>query len=207
MVIEKMQVPTNAGSQGGRADNITAYFYCHGNEEPRRDPKMIMASIVKQLTAPLMLCVPEQVVKAYDQRVKDGFASGCLELRECRGLAVSLLGVYSKVTIILDALDELLPDDQEQLLDALEIICRSSPEVKIFISSRFVVGIRRGLANLSSPSHHVGITGNRHDIERFIHREVTEGIERKKLVYGKLGLNDDLTNEIIQTLLTKSDGM
>ena len=181
------------------------YFYCHRNEEPRRDPRIIMASIVKQLTVPVLPSLPEQVVSSYDKRVKDGFASGCLELSECRDLIVSLLGIYSKVTIIIDALDEVLPDKRDQLLDALKVILGSSPKVKIFVSSRNDVDIRLQLEQL--PYHYIDAADNQSDIERFVQREVERGIEKKKLLYGRLDLNDDLTKEIIQTLVAKANGM
>ena len=199
-----MQPPTNV-SQDGFAGGPTAlaYFYCHRNEEPRRDPKVIMASIVKQLTVPFLPRMPEQVVKSYDKRVKDGFASGCLEAPECQDLIVSLIGLYSKVTVVIDALDEVPSDERGMLLDKLKIIL--SPNVKIFISSRNDVPIRLQLEKL--PDHYIDSTDNKSDIERFVQREVGRAIEKKKLLYGRLDLNDDLTKEIIQTLAKKANGM
>ena len=201
-----MQPPTNV-SQDGFAGGPTAlaYFYCHRNEEPRRDPKVIMASIVKQLTVPFLPRMPEQVVKSYDKRVQDGFASGCLEAPECRDLIVSLIGLYSKVTVVIDALDEVPSDERDMLLDELKIILGSSPNVKIFVSSRNDVDIRLQLEQ--KPYHYIDATDNKSDIERFVQREVGRAIEKKKLLYGRLVLNDDLTKEIIQTLAKKANGM
>jgi hypothetical protein len=204
MVIEQMQLPTNDG-QGGCANEPVAYFYCHRNEEPRRDPGIIMASIVKQLTVPFLPGLPEQVVQSCDKRLKDGFASGCLELSECQDLIVSLLGVYSKATIIIDALDEIHPDTRCRLLDALKSIIESSPNAKIFVSSRNDVDIRLKLDQL--PYHCIDATDNQRDINRFVRREVVRGLENKKLLYGGLNLDDDLTKEIIRTLETKANGM
>ena len=199
-----MLLPTN-GSENNYASEPVTYFYCNRNEEPRRDPRIIMASIVKQLTVPFLPGLPKQVVESYDRRVKDGFASGCLELPECQDLIVSLLGVYSRATIIIDALDEIFPEKRERLIGALKSITASSPKVKIFASSRNDVDIRLQLEEL--PYHYIDATENQRDIERFVHREIEQGIERKKLLYGRLGLNEDLTKEIIQTLGTKANGM
>lgn len=181
------------------------YFYCHRNEEPRRDPKIIMASVVKQLTVPFLPGLPGQVVQSYDKRVKDGFASGCLELSECLDLIVSLLEAYSTATIIIDALDEVLPGKRGQLLGILKKILGSSPKVKIFVSSRNDVDIRLQLEEL--PYHYIDATNNQGDIERFVRREVEQGIEKKQLLRGKLDPDDALTKEIIQTLITKANGM
>ena len=203
MVIEQLQ-PINGGLDS-RTTEPVAYFYCHRNEGPRRDPKIIMASIVKQLSVPFLPGLPEQVVKSYDKRVKDGFASGCLELPECQNLIISLLDLYSKATIIIDALDEVFPDKRGQLLGTLKKILGSSPKVKIFVSSRNDVDIRLQLEQL--PYHYIDTTDNQSDIERFVRREIEQGIERKELLYGRLDPNDALTKEIIQTLVTKANGM
>jgi hypothetical protein len=160
---------------------------------------------MKQLSVPFLPDMPEQVVKSYDKRVKDGFASGCLELSECHDLIVSHLAIYSKATIIIDALDEIHPDSRGRLIDALKSIIDSSPNVKIFVSSRNDVDIRMQLEQL--PYHYINATDNQSDIERFVRREVERGIERKSLLYGRLDLNDDLTKEVMQTLVAKANGM
>ena len=204
MVIERMQPPTD-DSQDNCASEPVAFFYCHRNEETRRDPRVILASIVKQLSVPFLPGLPEPVIKRYDRRVKDGYASGCLELPESQDLIVSLLGGYSKATIIIDALDEVSPEKRGQLLDALKSIIDSSPKVRIFVSSRNDVDIRLQLEQL--PYHYVDATDNQSDIERFVRREIEQGIKRKKLLHGRLDLDDDLPQEIIQTLVTKANGM
>jgi hypothetical protein len=43
------------------------------------------------------------------------------------------------------------------------------------------------------------------DIERFIHREIKRSIEDGKLLRGEV--KEELKQEIISTLLSKSDGM
>ena len=200
MVIEQMQPPTD-GSQ----DNCVAFFYCHRNEKNRRDPRVILASVVKQLSVPFLPNLPESVIKIYDRRERDGFASGCLELPESQDVIVSLLRGYSKATIIIDALDEVSPEKREKLLDALKSIINSSPKVKIFVSSRNDVDIRLQLEQL--PYHYVDATDNQGDIERFVRREIEQGIKRKKLLHGRLDLDDDLPQDIIRTLVTKANGM
>ena len=204
MVIEKMQPPTD-GSHESRVSEPVAYFYCHRNEEPRRDPKVIMASIVKQLTAPLLDSLPEQVVKSYEKREKDGHASGCLELPECLELIITLLGAYTKATIIIDALDEALPDQRGRLITALKSIIDSTKNVRIFVSSRNDIDIRLKLQKL--PHHYIESTDNQEDIERFVHREIKQRIEGEELLFGCLDLNHDLTKEIIRTLAAKANGM
>lgn len=204
MVIDRMQPSTNGG-QDNCAGEAVAYFYCDRNDEPRRDPRVIMASILKQLTVRFPASLPKQVVKSYDSRNEEGFASGYLELLECQDLIISLLGLYSKVTIVIDALDEVLPNTRDKLLDSLKSILGSSPNVRIFVSSRNDVDIQLELEKL--PCHSIDATDNQSDIERFVRREVGRGIERKKLLYGRLDLDHDLTKKIIGILVTKANGM
>lgn len=175
------------------------YFYCNKNEPDRRDPTKIMQAIVKQMSLVLPAAgLPKPVVAAYEKRVGDGFASGSLEFLESKILLGSLLHIFPRTTIIIDALDESDPLTRGRLLETLTSLMHSSAcSVKVFISSRDDVDIKLNLEKV--PNLYIEAR-NSGDIERFIHREL---IENRNL----LNLPDEVRKQIIDTLVKKAGGM
>lgn len=193
-------------SGGDQWREPVVYFYCNRNEPLRRDPTAIMQAIVKQLSLarPNLPGLPKSVVAEYDKRVKDGFASGSLGFQENYELVVSLLGMYSQTTIVIDALDESDPKERWRLLEALKAIIQSSTGlVKIFVSSRDDVDITLKLANV--PNLYIDARDNGGDIGRFVYREVAQSIESGRLLCGHI--TDELKEQIISAILTKAKGM
>lgn len=203
MVIETLQASLRSnGPSGYQTHEPVIYFYCNRNEPDRRDPKLIMQAIVKQLSLALPSAgLPKPVVAEYDKRAEAGFASESLEFKESKDLLISLLHIFPHTTIIIDALDESDPLTRGLLLDTLTSLMHySTSSVKIFISSRDDVDIKLKLENV--PNLYVK-TQNGGDIERFIHREIAESPENRRL----LNLPDGVRQHIINTLVDKADGM
>jgi hypothetical protein len=77
------------------------------------------------------------MVTTYRRREAEGFASGPLRMDESAAIIIQLVEYYPLTTIVIDALDECVPDKRADLLEALEDILRKSSRlVKIFMSSR-----------------------------------------------------------------------
>jgi hypothetical protein len=176
------------------------YFYCDRNEDQRRDPTKILQAMVKQLA----MALPEEIVAEYEERKKEGFSAGALRFQECQTILLSLLGKNSQTTIVIDALDETDPHKRGDLLEALKVIMGSAASlVKVFISSRNDIDIALVLEGL--PNIWIDSTDNQGDIERFIRREITGSIERKKILHG--AVKGELQELIISTLQAKANGM
>lgn len=143
--------------------------------------------------------LPKPVVEEYDKQSKDGFASGQLGFKCCADLLGSLLQIFPKTTVIIDALDESNPEERGRLLDLLETFMKSPKNlIKIFISSRDDVDIQLRLANI--PNLYIEAQDNQEDIIRFIHREMTAN---KRLFQ----LPDELKGQVMKTLASKAKGM
>lgn len=155
---------------------------------------------MKQLSLAIPLAgLPKPVVEEYDKQFKEGFTSGPLGFKFCGSLLVSLLEIFPKTTIIIDALDESDPAERGQLLDLLEKFMNSSENlIKIFISSRDDVDIQLRLANI--PNLYIEAQDNQEDIEHFIHREMATN---KRLFQ----LPDELKGQVRSTLASKAKGM
>lgn len=199
-----MVIETFGPLQATESHEPVVFFYCSRLEPQRRDPTGILQTLVKQMALALPAAgLPKPVVTKYDERLKWGSAAGPLEFSECHDLLVSLLEIFPRTTIIIDAFDESDPVERSRLLDVLTLIVRSlaTTVVKIFISSRDDMDIKLKLEHL--PNLYIAAWDNSTDILRFIYREMSASNKNKRL----FKLPEALKREIISTLATKADGM
>src|SRR5215469_2628889 len=89
------------------------FFYSSRNraEPGRSDPKAILASLARQLSAlepgkPLL----KPTLDLYKKKEAEGFASGSLRIEESCALIIQLIEQYPVTTIVIDALDECDPE-------------------------------------------------------------------------------------------------
>ena len=208
MIINTLQLSSEDGySLKCGEQGALVYFYCKRDEPDRQDPTKIMQSLVKQLSVQLPGDgMPKPVLDEYEKRGKNAFSSRDLSFQECENLIVSLLDIYPRTTIVIDALDEIdrQLESRKSFLEALNTIAQASKNlVKIFVSSRDDDDIILELEAV--PNLYIDVVDNAGDIERFIHREINSFIKRRILLRGKVG--DQLKSRIISTLIEKADGM
>ncbi|KAI0440072.1 hypothetical protein F4803DRAFT_528891 [Xylaria telfairii] len=196
-VIEK----TQATLEGTENDEGFAFFYCNRNEENRRNALDILRSYVRQLSTPLHRS--GLIYSELKHRYGDSQLCGSgWTLGSCQDYLIRLLNLYPRAALILDALDECHPEERTRLLDFFDSIpSKSSKPVRIFISSRPEGDIHQRLVHL--PSIEIQATDNEDDIAKF----VLQSIERNGRWNDTLRKDQLLKNEIIQTLLDKSNGM
>ena len=169
-------------------------------------PDEILRCILEQLSSPeASKPIRPPVVAQYKQKKREakGRNPEKLTLEETQDTLLALLHI-NPATIVIDALDECDPYSRHELLDALdEITCKSASLVKVFVSSRDDGDIVCRLDN--SPNVYIHAHDNKADIERFVHTKVTEAIEKKRLIRGKV--SEQLQNQIIETLIDGAQGM
>lgn len=182
-------------------DEALAYFYCDRNQTNRRDPASVLRSFVRQLsTTRICDAIQPSLVQLYHQKKQTGFASGILDKKECVDLLLRYVNTYPQTTLILDALDECDDRTRKQLISALEEIldCSSKP-IKIFISSRPDNDIKDRFE--IGPNVGIQATDNQDDIATFVKAQIREHKS------GRNKLSAKLEDEIVDTLLRKSQGM
>jgi hypothetical protein len=179
------------------------YFYCSRSDPSRRNSAIIMQSVVKQLSL-VYPHLPEYVVEEYNRRREDDFAAGFLDFEESQDLLISLLSAFPQTTIVIDALDENDVEERLRLLGALQdILRRTSSIVRIFVASRDDQDIKLHLEHV--PNLFIKAEDNRHDIERFIHREVEHSINTRRLLRGQI--TNELKKRIISVIADGAKGM
>jgi len=145
------------------------------------------------------------VARKYEELQEEGFELRDLTLPEAKSLIIELLE-NSPATIIIDALDECIPDRRYQLLDTIDEVLgkESIKQVKIVVSSREnYEDISRRLDKPSNFSIDAG--NNKSDIERFVQLEVARSIEGARLLNGTV--SPELRETLINTLTDGAQGM
>ena len=206
MIINALQLSKEDGhSKKCGEQGVLVYFYCKRDEPDRQDPTKIMQSLVKQLSVQLPGDgVPKPVLDEYEKREENAFGSRHSIFQECQNLIVSLLDIYPRTTILIDALDEIDRQSRKPFLVALNTIAQASKNlVKIFVSSRDDDDIILKLQSV--PNLYINAADNAGDIERFIHREINNSIDGCTLLRGDV--DGQLKSQIVSTLVEKADGM
>jgi hypothetical protein len=160
-----------------------------------------LRSFVKQLSiSPKQDAIQDCLIQLYRQKQRDGFSSNKITFAESETLLPRLFQAYSRTFIVLDALDECDQQLRGQLIEVFNRFASNTKELKIFISSRRDADIKHQLEKKAN----VGIeaTDNKHDISTFVAETINknQGVRRIKIPEG-------LQNDIVHTILRKSEGM
>lgn len=163
-----------------------------------------LRSILRQLSCPKPnMNIQEVVLDKYQELREEGFEVRDLSLTESTALILGLLEL-NKATIIIDALDECVPERRYQLLGILaELVEQSNNPIKIAVSSRDYEDISSRLDR--PPNFKIDAGNNRDDIERFVRLEVTRSVQESRLLGGRASV--ELQQRIIKTLIGGSQGM
>ena len=102
-----------------------AYFYC----DPKNDHRDIIRSLVRQLSTHRNGgSIPTYIGDCFAEKEKDGFPLSSLTFQESAGLMRKLMKDYTKVTIVLDALDGCDGSTKHLLVDELnKLVNEPSP--------------------------------------------------------------------------------
>lgn len=123
-------------------------------------------------------------------------------------LILELTNLYSRTTIVLDALDECDPGTRWKIVDALsDIVADSTGLVKVFISSREEGDLRLSIQD------HIGVQvtalKNNEDIQKFVEVE-TERMVTKRQILGRVkqsSTKEELKQLIKHDVISKANGM
>ncbi|KAL7273058.1 hypothetical protein RUND412_004116 [Rhizina undulata] len=184
------------------SNHAIACFYCKHGERDRQDPVSILSTIIKQLS--LMGpegSLPQSVVSVFNDHKSK---SGEMQLSESQKLIASLPENFVQTVIVIDALDECDKESRRQLLNALDIIIKSSAGViKLFVTSRDADDIALKLEG--TPNIYIHSSDNSGDIAAFVRAEVEKCTSEKLLLRGSV--RPEIKESIIEKLTSGADGM
>ncbi|KAF8253214.1 hypothetical protein K440DRAFT_657719 [Wilcoxina mikolae CBS 423.85] len=178
--------------QEWRSSSASSILWLHGI-------RSIKAAVCPDTWSNVAKIDPEGIQK----KENEGHASDHWNLQECQELICALLEIHAQTTILIDGLDEMYPDEREELLHELkEIIDSQASLVKVFLSSRDYEDTQRELEGM--PNLYIKATDNMADIERFVEREAKVLIGKRSKILSDKGR---LKEEIVSALMLKTDGM
>ena len=190
--------------QESNAGEKLVYFYCNRAEKNRRDPGIILNTLIQQLAEANDRSILKPVVDIYEDRKKKGQTSACLTLQEGQDLLIKLTDTYPQTTICLDALNEVDNENRVRLLRSLkEVIGKSKNLVKIFATSRNDDDILFQFEMF--PRIDLVPDDNVSDINEFIMRRVESVIDDGYLLLGVV--SEELKSEICRVLRNRCKGM
>ncbi|EPE06550.1 nacht and ankyrin domain protein [Ophiostoma piceae UAMH 11346] len=179
-------------------DEGFAFFYCDRNEEEYRKPLSVLQSFTRQLSTPpgrpgdMQTCLRDVWRTSRE-------AGRSMSYNMCKSQLLKSVDMYSRTTLVLDALDECERVSRASLIDAIEyLISESKMPIRVFISSRPDSDIRALFTKL--PSIEMQATDNQDDIILFVHEEIAKHHRWKTM-------RKHVKEGIIKTLLAQSHGM
>ncbi|KAL0258042.1 hypothetical protein SLS55_007213 [Diplodia seriata] len=180
------------------------------NEEPERsDVSQILRSLVRQLSLTADGHVRSATADEYEKRRREaklrGESAAELTVEESIEL-ICELGSTSPTTIVIDALDECIPNKCHILLSALaNISAKSRDVVKVWVSSRDFEEIRAHFRTATD----VLVTSNAtsEDLEKFVRTRAADLKERWMRVPQGSGDLDKLEMDLVETLTGRAHGM
>lgn len=180
-----------------------AYFYCNKQDPARSEPKEILRNIIRQLaTGPWKISsssksVHKSVHDLWSKAKGGGINSTFAEWKTC---LLALIDTYPRTTIILDALDECVKTQRQDLINLFVTVATRPPDskpVKIFVSTRSEEDVLQYMDKF--PVIRMQKSHTADDIASFVRTKIAE--------HRRLSSNPDLKNEVIDTLEKKSGDM
>ena len=170
-----------------------AYLYCNFRRHEEQKPEDLLASLLKQLIQE-QPSMPENVKSLYERHRGNRTRPSFNELSEALH---SIVADYSKVFIIIDALDECQVSDgsRKRLLSEIFRV-QAKTGANVFATSRFIPEIEKELEG--SVSLEVRASGE--DVRRYLDGHM---FELPSFVAHNRNLQDEIKSEIINAV----DGM
>ena len=170
-----------------------AYLYCNFRRQDEQTAQNLLASLLKQLTQGRS-SLPENITSLYDSH-KDKRTP--LSFDEISRALQSVADLYSRVFIIVDALDECRASDGCRTRFLLELFSlQTKCGVNIFATSRFIPEITEKFGGSLS----LEILASEHDVRRYVDGHISH-------LPSFVGRSSDLQEEIKTRIIHSVKGM
>ena len=169
-----------------------AYTYCNYSEAEKQNPTNLLKSIVLQLRSRKHV-IMEELKEAYKKHSKEGTAPS---LPECCGLLHAAVGHFSKVYLIIDALDECAEGTRDILFAELQ---KLEPQINILVTSRHTFSNQYD----SESALHLDIAADVMDIRHYLEERITES----RVLQSHFKKDSNLHQIIILGIIDKAKGM
>jgi len=160
-------------------------MYCNYKEQTRQTVPEVLASLLKQLVQD-HLVVSDDIQSLYNRHVDNETRPAHEELMKTLQLEIA---TYTKVFIIVDALDEFLERDQVYLMTELKSL---SGAINLMVTSRPLPLIEEYLRD----AEHLDIRAKDEDIKNYIEDRIQYGPRLARLVKTNGTLQESVVNKV-----------
>ncbi|KAL7790394.1 hypothetical protein V8C37DRAFT_178103 [Trichoderma ceciliae] len=122
--------------EASQHDEGFAFFYCNRSGNSMQEPLVVLRSLVRQLSGKAIDDSNNSQSSLIQRCAKAKVEGRGLTYKDCQELILESLNLYSRTTIILDALDESDTTEYNLAEILMQMMKVSKRPVKIFISSR-----------------------------------------------------------------------
>lgn len=181
---------TNFQDQG----TAVTYLYCNYKEQASQTPSNLVSELLKHLLQ-RQSSLPQGVCTLYAVHHSKGTRP---ELDELSRLLHQEAQRYSRVFIVIDALDECPEFDRWKLI--AEVLKLPEDKVRLFCTSRHITSIENDFETAAR----LEIKATDEDVERYVVGRIDSEVSlRRRRVLATPGLREDIVN----TITAKSQGM
>jgi hypothetical protein len=167
-----------------------AYIYCNFRRPEQQTAKDLLASLLKQLTQS-QLTFPDNVKSLHDKH-KDKQSRPLFE--EISSTLQSVIALYSRVFLLIDALDECRASDGSQTRFLAEVFkLQAKSGINIFATSRFIPNI----TELFKDSISLEIRATEDDVRRYLHNHM---LRLPAFVRRSAKLQEEVTSGIVHSV-------
>ena len=171
------------------------FVYCNYKERDDHTPSNLMASLLQQLvqSLPNPRSIPAQVRSLYDHHKRRMTRPS---INELSGLIRAMVAQFSKVFLILDALDECTEDTRSDLVMEIH---RLPSNLFFLCTSRFAPDIE----DVFRDAPKIEIRANDADVRKYLEAQLQKESRLKRHVDAE----PNLLEEIVSTIIVKVQGM
>ena len=168
------------------------YIYCNYSEAEKQNPTNLLKSILLQLVSRKREMI-EELTEVYKKHSKDKTTPSLLE--SCR-LLHAATGLFSKIYLVIDALDECAERTRDILFTELR---KLKPQISVLITSRHTFN---GHYDPESALR-LEVKADVLDIRHYLENRITESTKFQRLIKRQ----GDLHDVIISVITDKAKGM
>ena len=147
-----------------------------------------------------------ELVSVYDHAQSKGFNAKSIDASSIESLFRRALPTFKATYLVIDALDECEEAEREELVLALKShTALKSYVLKVFVTSRDEKDLARMFSKTSD--FRIDADDTALDIRPFVETKVETYINNGNILGGKGNVTPELRKDLVDTLVSKADGM
>jgi hypothetical protein len=179
------------------SDVVIACIFCNYKEQATQGLEELVASVMKQIVENESL--PSESIQTFCTEFPDKGRRP--RLTNLTDALRSEIGKYSKVFLVIDALDECLEDNQGRIIAELESLAST---VYLMVTSRPLDLIKQQFQG----ARHLDIMANEGDVRKYVKGRVQQGQTKGEILLAQLVReNGGLQENIVDKITTNARGM